>query len=90
MDTHTFAGPLPVVLIDSPILYSLVMYIHCKKIPHVGVERTVKEVFKEIMVPNGLRKMIRKIKADCTTCRLFGLNLHSFAGSGAGSISSLG
>jgi hypothetical protein len=70
LDTHTFAGHLPVVLIDSPILYSLVMYLHCKKIPHVGVERTVKEVFKEVMVPSGLRRMIRKIKADCTTCRL--------------------
>ena len=70
LDTHTFAGHLPVVLIDSPILYSPGVYIHCKKIPHVGVERMVKEVFKEVIVPIGLRRMIRKIKADCTTCRL--------------------
>ena len=49
--THTLAGHLPIVLINSPILYSLVMYIHCKKIPHIGVERMVKEVFKEVMVP---------------------------------------
>ena len=70
LDTHSFAGPLPVVLVDSPILYSLIMNIHCKKLPHAGVEITVKEVFKEVMVPGGLRRLIKRIKEDCTTCRL--------------------
>ena len=28
LDTHEFAGPVPVYLIDSPIVYSLVVYIH--------------------------------------------------------------
>ena len=70
LDTHTFSGPIPVILIDSPIIYSLIMFIHCKKIPHAGVEMTVKEVFKEVMVIGGLRRLIRRIKEDCTTCKL--------------------
>ena len=69
IDAHTIKPYLPVVQKDSPILYSLVIYIHCKSTPHVGVERTVREVFKEVFVIGGLREMIRKIKNQCITCR---------------------
>jgi len=70
LDTHEFSGPIPLVLVDSPILYSLIMQLHNKKVPHAGVEITVKEVFKEVMVPGGVRRLIRRIKEDCTTCRM--------------------
>ena len=70
LDTHEFSGPIPVVLVDSPIVYSLIMQIHNKKLPHAGVEITVKEIFKEILVPGGVRRLIRRIKDDCTTCRI--------------------
>jgi len=69
IDAHTIKPYLPVVQKDSPILYSLVIYIHCKSTPHVGVERTVREVFKEVFVIGGLREMIRKVKNQCITCR---------------------
>ena len=46
------------------------MQLHNKKVPHAGVEITVKEVFKEVMVPGGVRRLIRRIKEDCTTCRM--------------------
>ena len=70
MDTDSFSGPIPIMLVDSPILYSLIMYIHCIKLPHAGVEITVKEVSKEVMVHGGLRRLVRKIKENCTTCRI--------------------
>ena len=70
VDSKSFSGPLPIMLSDSPILYSLIMYIHCRKIPHAGVEATVREIVKEVMVYGGLRRLIRKIKEDCTTCRI--------------------
>ena len=70
LDKHEFSGPVPVVLLDSLILFSLIMHIHNIKLPHPGVENTVKEFFKEIMVPGGVRRMIRKIKSDCSTCRI--------------------
>ena len=69
IDPHVVKPYLPVVQKDSPILYSLVIFIHCRSTPHIGVERTVKEVFKEVFVIGGLRELIRKIKAQCVTCR---------------------
>ena len=70
LDSHEISGPLPIMLIDSPFLYSMIMYIHCRKLPHAGVEITVKEIFKHVLVHGGVRRMIRKIKEDCTTCRI--------------------
>jgi len=70
LDSHEISGPLPIMLIDSPFLYSMIMYIHCRKLPHAGVEITVKEIFKHVLVHGGVRRMIRRIKEDCTTCRI--------------------
>ena len=70
LDSTVISGPTPIMLSDSPILYSLLMYIHCKKVPHAGVEITVKEICKEVMVHGGLRRLVRRIKEDCTTCRI--------------------
>ena len=70
LDLYEFTGKVPVVLVDSPVLYSYVMYVHLKVLPHAGVEATVREVCKKMMVPEGLRKLIRRIRADCTKCRL--------------------
>ena len=69
IDKYEMKPYLPVVLKDSPVLYSLVVTIHCKSTPHVGIERTVREVFKEVFVVGGLRGLLRKIKADCITCK---------------------
>ena len=70
LDSHEISGPLPIMLSDSPFLYSMIMYIHCRKLPHSGVEITVKEIFKHVLVHGGVCRMIRKIKDDCTTCRI--------------------
>ena len=34
---------MPVVLLDSPVLYAYLMYIHTKSLANSGVESTVKE-----------------------------------------------
>ena len=38
--------------------------------PHAGIELTVKEVLKEVMVHEGLRRVVKRIKKDCTLCRI--------------------
>ena len=70
LDMHEFTGNLPVVLVDSPVLYSFLMLVHLEIAPHAGVETTVKEVFKKMLVPEGLRRLVRRIKNDCVKCRM--------------------
>ena len=70
IDKHKIVGDLPVVRVNSPLVYSLVMYIHCQTAAHAGIETTVREVFKEFFVEGGLRQIIRKIKTNCITCKL--------------------
>ena len=70
LDCKEFTGPLPVVRGTSPLLYALILDIHCNRTPHAGVELTIKEVFKEVMVIDGLRRLVKKIKQDCLKCRL--------------------
>ena len=70
LDAGKIIGHLPVVREDSPILYALVLDIHLRRTPHAGVELTVNEVFKEVFVIQGLRRLIRRIKKDCLKCKL--------------------
>ena len=44
LDFMEIGQPVPVVLEDSPILYSYIMWIHNKINPHAGVETTIREV----------------------------------------------
>ena len=64
IDAHIITGLNPVVLSDSPILFSMIINIHCKLVPQAGIEMTVKEVLKEVMVHEGLRRVVKRIKRD--------------------------
>ena len=55
-DFKEIGQPVPVILEDSPVLYSYIMWIHNKINPHAGVETTIREVSKKMRVPYGLRK----------------------------------
>ena len=44
LDFHELTGKVPVVLVDSPILFSYIMAVHTRIHPHAGVERTVKTI----------------------------------------------
>ena len=70
LDMYEFAGKIPVVMMDSPILYSFLIEIHLTIRPHAGVERTVKEVAKKMYVPEGVRKIIKSIKEGCSKCKI--------------------
>ena len=61
---------VPVVLEDSPVLYSYIMWIHYKINPHAEVEATVKDVCKKMRVPKGLRKLVKRITLDCVKCKI--------------------
>ena len=70
IDKHEIMDDIPVVLNDSPVLYSYAMYIHTLVNPHAGVESTMKEIHKKMRVLSGLRNLIKKINKDCLKCRL--------------------
>jgi len=70
LDSNLITDPIPVVRGNSPLLYSYIIEIHCNRVPHAGVESTVREVLKEMIPIQGLRNLIKKIKSDCLKCRL--------------------
>ena len=70
LDFMEIGQPVPVVLEDSPILYSYIMWIHNKINPHAGLETTIREVSKKMRVPNGLRKLVKRITLDCMKCKI--------------------
>ena len=70
LDSHLITNPIPLVRRNSHLLYSFIIEIHCNRVPHAGVETTVREVLKEMMPLNGLRSLIKKIKSDCLKCRI--------------------
>ena len=70
IDKHEILEKTPVVLVDSPILYSYLMYIHTIILPHAGVEITIKQITLKMRVFKGLRNLVKKVCSDCIKCRL--------------------
>ena len=68
-DGTDIVGVLPIVLSDSPILFSFLIFVHTIIRPHSGVEITSREVFKKMAVISGLRQIVKRIRKDCTHCR---------------------
>ena len=52
---------VPVVLEDSPILYSYIMGINNKINPNAGVEATIRDVSRKMRVPKGLQRLVKNI-----------------------------
>ena len=69
-DNQEIKSLLPVVLSDSDLFFAHVMFVHNSVRVHSGVEITLREVFKTMMVLNNPRRVIQKIRRDCTKCRL--------------------
>ena len=70
LDFIEIGQPVPVVLEDSPVLYSYIMWIHNKINPRAGVETTIRDVHKNMRVPKGLRRLVKKITQDCVKCKI--------------------
>ena len=61
---------LPVVLADSELFFSYTLHVHHKIRPHSGVEITLKEINKSMMVLNNPRRIIQMIRKFCPRCRI--------------------
>ena len=57
-------------MLDSPVLYSYIMVLHNKTLPHTGIEITMKELSKKFKVQGNVRGLIRSINKDCSRCNL--------------------
>ena len=62
--------PVPVVLEDSPVFYSNIMWVNNKINPHAGVEATIRDVCKKMRVPKRLRKLVKRITQECVKCKI--------------------
>ena len=60
LDVHEITGNLPVVLSDSPILYSYIMMIHLSRIQHAGEDVTVNAISNKMFVPEKLGAVVKK------------------------------
>ena len=69
-DFMEIGQPVPVVLEDSPVLYSYIMWIHNKIYPYARVKATVRDVCKKMRVPTGLRKLVKRIILDCVKYKI--------------------
>ena len=70
LDANKIVGHLPVVLFDSPILYSYIMMIHLTRIHHAGVDIIIKAVSNKMFVPEKLGAVVKKIRMDYSKCRI--------------------
>ena len=70
LDAADITGPVPVVMAESDIYFSFLMAIHTKIAPHAGVVTTMREVSKKMFIPNGPKRIVKKIRQDCTRCKI--------------------
>ena len=68
-DNTEIKSMLPVVSADSEIFFAYAIYIHEKIRVHCGVELTLREISKSMMVINNPRRIIQRVRRDCTRCR---------------------
>ena len=69
-DNTEISTMLPVVLADSELFFSYIMHVHHYVLPHSGVEATLREVSKQMMVLNNPRRIILRVRKDCPRCRI--------------------
>lgn len=70
IDSAEIKTMLPVVLADSELFFSYTLHVHHKIRPHSGVEITLKEINKSMMVLNNPRRIIQMIRKFCPRCRI--------------------
>ena len=78
LDVHEFTGKVPVLLVDSPILYAYILAIHTRILPHAGVEIRMKTLSKKFKVQGNVKGLIKRIRGDCTRCSMILKKLSSW------------
>ena len=68
-DSYSIKEFLPVVLSDSDVFFSYLVYVHHNLRPHSGVEITMKEISKLMMVIKNPRRVVQSVRESCLTCR---------------------
>lgn len=69
-DNTEIRSLLPVVLADSELFFCYAVHIHNNVRIHAGVEITLREISKTMMVLNNPRKILQRIRRDCPRCRI--------------------
>ena len=54
---------------SSSIFHAYAMHVHLKLRPHAGVETTMREIYLKIFVLGNPRRIVSKIRKDCSRCR---------------------
>ena len=66
LDAHEITGNLPVVLFDSPKLYSYTIMIHLTRIHRSEVDINIKAFSIKMFVLDKLKSVVKKIRTDCS------------------------
>jgi hypothetical protein len=70
LDNTDFTTCIPVVRANSQVFFAYLLNVHTRIRPHAGVESTVRELLKKMFVWGKFRHVVRKVRADCTRCRI--------------------
>ena len=54
---------------SSSIFHAYVMHVHLKLRPHAGVETTMREIYLKMFVLGNPRRIVSRVRKDCTRCR---------------------
>jgi hypothetical protein len=61
---------LPVILVKSDLVHSLLLYVHFIELPHAGVEATLARIRQRFFPVGHARRAVSRLKESCTKCRI--------------------
>ena len=68
-DDELISPVVPVVRESSEVFHAYAMHVHLKLRPHAGIETTMKEIYLRMFVLGNPRRIVSRIRRDCTRCR---------------------
>ena len=68
-DDNIISLVVPVVRDKSGIFHAYAMHVHLKVRPHAGIEATMREIYLKMFVLGNPRRIVSRIRKDCTKCR---------------------
>lgn len=68
-DDAEIAPVVSLVRESSCLFYAYAVHVHLKLRSHSGVETTMREIHRKMFVLGNPRKVVARIRKDCTKCR---------------------
>ena len=68
-DDNLISPVVPVVRENSGLFHANTMHVHLKIWLHSGIETTMREVYLKMFVLGNPRRIVSRIRKDCTRCR---------------------